>query len=147
MEKGWSTLMMEAVVDASVVASWFLPDEKGGVYDALLDIIDRIKLHVPPIFVYEFFNILLVAEKRGRLSPEFHAKILHAVEKLPIFVESLFPDIRKNDEILTTARIYNLTPYDAAYFELAARLGQLPLLTYDKQMLEAARKFKITTHL
>jgi predicted nucleic acid-binding protein len=37
---------------------------------------------------------------------------------------------------------YELTAYDAAYLELAARLN-VPLLTYDKLLLEAAKKLKL----
>ena len=56
--------MVRAVVDASVIASWFLPDEANGKYEAILNNIDKIKIHVPSIFEYEFINILLNAEKK-----------------------------------------------------------------------------------
>jgi predicted nucleic acid-binding protein len=42
------------------------------------------------------------------------------------------------------ARTYDLTAYDTAYLELAMRLN-VPLITYDKSLLNAAKKFKIRT--
>ena len=35
--------MLRAVIDASVIVSWFFPDETNGVHDSILNNIDKIK--------------------------------------------------------------------------------------------------------
>ncbi len=139
-------MILEAVVDASVVASWFLPDETDGKYESILNNIDKIKIHVPSIFEHEFMNILLNAEKRKRLGHTTLIKILETVSRYPIEIKPSTAVLMESLSVLEMARAHDLTAYDAAYLELAMRL-KIPLITYDKLLLNAARKLKLKTTL
>ena len=58
---------MQFVVDASMAAAWILPDERAQATDAVMD---RLNLDVglaPSLFWHEMRNLLLGAERRGRL--------------------------------------------------------------------------------
>ena len=134
--------MKEAVIDASVIISWFLPDEAHGKHETILNSIDDIRIHVPPIFEYEFINILLNAEKRKRLDKATAIKILEIVNHYPITVEPSTTVPMESIDVFEMAKAYNLTAYDAAYSELAVRL-KVPLITYDKLLLESAKKLKL----
>ena len=138
--------MLRAVIDASVIVSWFFPDETNGAHDSILNNIDKIKIYVPSVFEYEFINILLNAEKRKRIDRPTVVKILEIVSRYPLVIESstvLSSEIVKFFEM---AQTHDLTAYDAAYLELALRLN-LPLITYDKLLLNIARKLKIKTSM
>ena len=57
----------------------------------------------------------------------------------PLNVDARVMSLRQTDEL---AEEYNLTPYDAAYFELAQR-RRLPLATLDEALVKAARAAKL----
>jgi len=57
---------------------------------------------------------------------------------LPIVVEEIPFSLAMSD-VLSRAREYGLSAYDAAYFDLAARRG-LPLATRDSALQAACRK-------
>jgi len=59
---------MTFVLDASVAVSWSLPDEKGEATDAMMEQLNASEARVPALFWYEVHNVLLVAERRGRLA-------------------------------------------------------------------------------
>ena len=138
--------MVHAVIDASVIASWFLSDEGHGKYDDILNSIDKIKIHVPSIFEYEFMNILLNAEKRRRVNYATVIEIVETIGRYPIEIGSLTVDLTEKMNVFKMARIYDLTIYGAAYLELAVRLNA-PLITYDKLLSDSARKLKVKTIL
>ena len=134
--------MQLIVIDASVVASWFLPDENAGKYSELFNHLDRLQIMVPVIFEYEILNIVLIARKRGRISPTIQKDIVNKLKELPIDVEDCTND--GSYSAYELANTYSLTVYDASYLELANRL-KLPLLTYDKEMLRVIKQLGITT--
>jgi predicted nucleic acid-binding protein len=136
--------MRQAVIDASVIISWFLPDETDGAYEAILNNIDKVRVHVPSIFEYEIMNILLNAEKRKRIDRSAVERVLEIVSQYPIVIDSSTSIFRENIKFFEMARSCDLTAYDTAYLELAVRLN-VPLITYDKLLLNAAKKFKIRT--
>ncbi len=138
--------MQHAVVDASVIASWFLPDELDVKYETILSNIDKIRIHVPSIFEHEFINILLNAEKRRRLNVATALKILEIVSHYPITIEDSTAVLMDKVSVYKLAATHDLTAYDAAYLELAVRLG-LPLITHDKLLSNTAKKLKLRTAL
>ena len=81
--------MTNVVVDASVVVSWFLPDEKEGVHSGLFRQISELEIHVPQIFYYELSNAFAMAVKRGRVDIKTLATILDIVWILPIHLDFL----------------------------------------------------------
>jgi predicted nucleic acid-binding protein len=126
------------VVDASVVSNWCLPDESHPYADAAQIRIATEDAITPAIFWFELRNVLLVAERRGRITGVQTAALLAAVGQLPIK-----EDKEPNDAVLLgLARMHQLTIYDAAYLELAKRNG-LVLATLDKPMIGAAKVEKV----
>ena len=55
------------VVDSSMAAAWFLPDEHYEVADRLLAHLGLRRGRVPSLFWFEARNLFLMAERRGRL--------------------------------------------------------------------------------
>ena len=63
--------LIAVVIDASVAAAWCLRDEEGSaraeVAMARLSVETGV---VPGVFWHEIRNVLIVAERRGRIAPE-----------------------------------------------------------------------------
>lgn len=126
---------MTFVVDASVTMAWCFEDEAGDATEAALDRLAGEGGLVPLLWRYETSNVLLIAERRGRVS-EFHAaSLLHRLQQLPISVEAAPAAM---DALLATGRMHGLSAYDAAYLNLAERQG-IPLATLDRGLCGAAR--------
>lgn len=130
---------MAVVVDSSVAASWCLPDEETPSSEAILDAIAADGMIVPSLFWYELRNVLIVCERRGRLEPGVTQAGLKRIGALPLQVEGRHDEKR----LLDLARSFRLSVYDAAYLELAQRIGA-PLATFDKALQKAAVATGIT---
>jgi predicted nucleic acid-binding protein len=125
---------MPLVVDASVAASWYLPDESDPSAAAALEQIGEDGAIVPQIWWFDVRNTFLIAERKGRVDPTETSTFLERLSRLPI---RLAPS--QSQGVVLIARQFRLTCYDAAYIELAARLT-VPLATLDRSMAEAARR-------
>ncbi len=126
------------VVDASVVSNWCLPDESHPHADAAKLRIAEEDAITPAIFRFELRNVLLMAERRGRIADAQTVALLLFVGKLQIK-----EDREPNDTVLLgLARQHRLTVYDAAYLELAKREG-LALATLDKALMGAAKAERV----
>ncbi|MBX9907411.1 MAG: type II toxin-antitoxin system VapC family toxin [Beijerinckiaceae bacterium] len=92
---------------------------------------------VPGLFQLEIGNILLQAERKGRLRPSDVAIRLALLGELPIATD---PETagRAWRDVIALARSHALTTYDAAYLELALRKGA-GLATRDKALAAAAK--------
>ena len=125
---------MTLIVDASVVAAWGLPDEVNrAAAEAVALQLSAERGVVPGIFWYEIRNVLIQAERRGRVNSEQTRLFL---ERIGDLVES---DHRHSGRAtLELARRYGLTVYDAAYLETAVR-RQADLATFDGDLAAAAR--------
>lgn len=124
---------MPFVVDASVAAAWALKDERAPLASACLDRSAEDFLTVPALFWFEVRNVLIINERRGRLTVAESADFLSLLSRLPIRVDQE----PYSDAVLDLARRHRLTVYDAAYLELARRLG-LTLATLDLRLIGAA---------
>lgn len=93
---------------------------------------------VPLLWRHEVSNGLVMGERRGRLTSE---QLKTLTQDLDEFCEAVQVDllIPRASILIQLARTSNLTVYDAAYVELAAR-RRLPLATLDDKLREAARK-------
>ena len=72
---------MEFVVDASMAATWILPDEQATATDAVMDRLDRDKCRAPSLFWHEMRNLLLGAERRSRLPPGRRERVHAAIAR------------------------------------------------------------------
>jgi predicted nucleic acid-binding protein len=93
---------------------------------------------VPGLWHLEVANVLLQAEKRGRITTADVTMRLDLIAKLPIMTDNE-TTARAWREILALARVQELTTYDAAYLELAIRRG-MPLVTKDEALIGAAER-------
>ena len=135
--------MSAFVLDCSVAVAWLIESEARPETDKLL------KRHlgkggalVPDVWGLELGNVLVQAEKRGRITYAQMTIMLEFVGRLPITMDG--DGTRALKEVLTLARVASLTTYDAAYLELAMRRG-IPLATLDKTLLRAAQKVQVKT--
>jgi predicted nucleic acid-binding protein len=129
------------VVDCSVALAWCFADEASAAGDALLERLKDEGGVVPALWHLEVGNVLLQAERRGRIAPADLAARVDLLRRLPIVTDGESTG-RALVEVLALARAHRLTTYDAAYLELAARRG-LPLATKDSELLEAAERIGV----
>jgi predicted nucleic acid-binding protein len=125
-----------AVLDASVALSWCFKDEASEQTDAMLDHVRTFGALVPGLWFLEVGNVLLQAERRGRIAPADVFVRLELISALPIAVDQMSVAAAW-DEVLALARTHRLTTYDASYLELAMRRG-LKLFTRDAALAAAA---------
>lgn len=136
--------MPEFVIDNSVVVAWCFEDEANPYSDTVLESLADGEAFVPGIWPLELGNVMLVAQRRQRLTEAAVIRFLELVRGLPLTVEHETP-ARVLGEILSLARDHGLSTYDASYLDLAMRLG-LPIATLDASMKKAAKKCRVPTY-
>ena len=125
---------MAFVLDTSITAGWAFADESSELADLAADRLkDEIAL-VPPIWWYEVRNLLVINERRKRISSDESAQFLEMLASYPIQIDP----IQDERATLRFARQYGLSFYDAVFLAVAHR-NQLPLATLDKALEAAAR--------
>ena len=129
---------MSLVLDASVALAWCFPDEQDAQSHAWLDLVGENGAVVPQIWPLEVLNGLATAVRRGRITAEDRRRLSDFLRDLPIRIDGETA-ARAWADTGALAEVHRLTPYDAAYLELALRLG-LPLATVDNRLAEAAKK-------
>jgi predicted nucleic acid-binding protein len=127
------------VVDASVSAAWFLPDEANPLTEAALQATATREVWVPALWLLEMGNLLLSAQRRKRITADKRRELVNAASSLHIKVDREPVAISTIDEI---AAQHGLTAYDAAYLELALRRG-IALATQDDALAAAMVKAKV----
>ena len=124
---------MTLVVDSSIAASWGMPDENSPAATRALFLALEEGVVVPSVFWHELRNVFLVNERRKRLS-------LEETQTGLLAVGDLFPQIDDSEAhgvVLSLARKYLLSAYDASYLELALRSSST-LATLDHRLARAA---------
>jgi predicted nucleic acid-binding protein len=132
------------VLDNSVIISWCFKNEANKYSDIVLDSLEYSVAAVPSIWLLEVVNVLLVAERRKRLSEADSTRFIELLNQLPIVVEHDLYENKMGD-FMSMGRKYNLSSYDASYIELAMRSG-LPLATLDKSLRSACKKAKVPVY-
>jgi predicted nucleic acid-binding protein len=126
------------VLDSSVALAWCFKDEATAETNALLQsLAGQAVAHVPTLWFWEVTNSIAVAERRGRITAAESQQHISFLVTLPIAVE-MGAHQHAWWGSLTFARQHTLSIYDAAYLDLAHRLG-LPLATLDSSLQRAAR--------
>ena len=128
---------MKWVIDASFVAGLFLPDEMSENVAALAKDLVKEEAAAPALMQLEVTNILLTASRRKRISGGQLKQLSEAFDQLPIVYHAALTAAQRA-EVLRLAEKHILTAYDAAYLELAMRLG-LALVSLDKSLVRAAK--------
>jgi predicted nucleic acid-binding protein len=130
------------VLDSSIALSWCFENESS---DAAYRLLDRIRAEtaaVPNLWHVEVANVLALAERRRRITLAESAEFITLLESLQISVDDETSS-RAFNRVLDVAREERLTAYDAAYLELAMRLG-VPLASKDGDLCDAADRVGVT---
>jgi len=125
------------ILDASVALAWVFPEAESEACAPLYARACMEGVAAPVLWPIEVGNVLLIAERRGRLTPEEHKRALHRLAG---------PQAELDDamvrESATSARQlaqkHRLTLYDSLYLELALR-RRLPLASLDRELRAAAK--------
>ena len=107
---------MAFVPDASVAAAWVLPDEEAALADLALDRLGEETAKVPGVFWHELRNLLLSAERRGRIDGRHADSSMVRLRRLRIRIA----DETDDREVMALVRTHRLTAYDASYLALAS---------------------------
>jgi predicted nucleic acid-binding protein len=126
---------LPCVLGASVTLAWCFEDEATPHTDALLDRLAEDAAITPSLWELEVVNVLLLAERRGRITESQTARFVTLLTQLPIHVGSAGADM---GAVLAAGRHHGLAAYDAAYLVLAEREG-IPLATLDAKLRAAAQ--------
>jgi len=125
---------MPFVLDASIPACWALQDEEDPRARTAFARMKSDEAVVPGLWWFEIRNILLVNERRKRITESDSGFFLRSLAGLRVRID------REPEEsvVLRLARTHGLSVYDASYLELALREA-VPLATLDAQLTAAAR--------
>jgi predicted nucleic acid-binding protein len=128
------------VLDASIALAWFIDRP---VNDYAVEMREKIRRGdralVPPLWETEFANGVLMAERRKLMTDSEGDQCMVEMDQLRLTSIEADSEFRSIREVLTVARAFQLTVYDACYLELARRV-RLPLATLDKSLSAAAAK-------
>jgi len=133
---------MTWIADCSLAMAWCFQDEATPRTEALLDRTENDPVVVPLHWPLEVTNVLRSAVKRGRLTEAQSAQKAAALMSLALRYDPLTHQLAFTSTY-HLAQKYKLTSYDAAYLELALRLGAA-LATNDADLIHAAKKAGVT---
>src|ERR1700760_287735 len=124
---------MPFVLDASIAACWAFDDEGHPAAALALGRIRSDEACVPSVWWFEIRNVLIVNERRGRITEADVALFLRSLSRLNVTIDRTPGE----SAVLALARRHRLSAYDAGYLELAQR-EQIPLATLDTALAGAA---------
>lgn len=140
--------MTRFVLDNSVVMRWFTPSSKQSDWDYAERVLESMKeaeAVVPGLLYLEASNVLICAERRDEVTIAQTEDFVSRLRDMPIKVDSSTWE-QSFSRIMTLARAYGLSSYDAAYLELAMR-ESLMLASLDKMLVKAAAKAGVGIYL
>jgi predicted nucleic acid-binding protein len=124
------------ILDASVTLAWCFEDEATDATDAILRRLLGEGGLAPGHWPFEVANALRSGERRRRLDASKLAEARSVLAILPVDVATA--DISSALAILDSARLHDLSVYDAAYLDLAVSRG-LGLATVDQRLAAVCR--------
>lgn len=127
------------IVDASVGFAWVYKEQATPETDELLNqVAAGATVVVPALWFLEMANVLLVAQRRHRLTA---IQRKSALEKLAAMQFTMDEEGMRHAFGITSelAETHGLTIYDATYLELASRRS-LPLASRDEALKTAAKR-------
>jgi predicted nucleic acid-binding protein len=127
----------EFVLDGPLTLAWCFEDEASPETDEILDWLTAgARAYVPTLWHLEIANVLWACEWRKRITEADSVRFLAVLEALNITTDHQ-TEQHAGQRAFGLARQYGLSVYDAAYLELAMRLG-LPLASKDEALRQAA---------
>jgi len=126
------------VMDCSVTMPWLLHNDMTDYAKDVLLGFKNGQAVVPELWFLEVSNVLLSFERRKRIKTTESEQFIKLLRELPIKIDQGTGE-RVFSRIISLAREYKLSAYDATYLELAVR-EKLPLATLDKDLQRAVRR-------
>lgn len=132
--------MIRFVLDASVALAWFVDNPVAAYAVRVRKSLARdARALVPGLWHLEMANGFAVAERRGVLTSANSTAGIAAIEQLLVKSIENSADFISLRQVLTTARDFQLSAYDAVYLDTARR-ERLPIATLDRRLLSAAQQ-------
>ena len=127
---------MSVILDASMTIAWLFEDEQTeGAHVALQRVVAEGAI-VPSLWRLEVANVLRNAVRKRRCDEAYVDSSLARLDRLPITIDDQ-TDEHAWGATRALSREEGLTPYDAAYLELALRT-EGTLASGDEELLSAA---------
>ena len=128
----------EFVLDSSLTMGWCFEDEASPETDEIQDwLVSDARAYVPTLWHLEIANVLWACERRKRITEADSVRFLAVLKVLNITTDHETGQ-HAGQTTLGLARQHGLSVYDAAYLELAMRLG-LPLASKDETLRTVAQ--------
>jgi len=132
--------LIRFVLDASVALAWFVDNPVAAYAVRVRKSLARdARALVPGLWHLEMANGFAVAERRGVLTTANSTAAIAAIEQLLVQSIENSVDFISLRQVLTTARDFQLSAYDAVYIDTARR-QRLPIATLDRRLLSAAQQ-------
>jgi predicted nucleic acid-binding protein len=129
------------VVDANVVAKWFVPEPLSEEAVRLLD--EKHELASPDLLWPELGNVLWKKARAGQLTSQETARIVRALDQFPVTV---FPSRLVLEGALEIALGTGRSVYDSVYVALAVAL-ECPLVTADERLVNTLTGGPLASHV
>ena len=129
------------VVDANVVAKWFVPESLSEEAVRLLD--ERHELASPDLLWPELGNVLWKKARAGQLTGQETARILRALDQFPV---TFFPSRLVLEGAVEIALGTGRSVYDSVYVALAVAL-ECQLVTADERLVNALAVGPLAPHV
>jgi len=128
------------VLDCTITASWFIPDETTEQSQKILNGIlnQDVSMTVPSLWWFEILNVMKNAIRRKRITEPAVKKALFLLKEIPMKVVE--PEKQGQSGILSLTLLENLSAYDAAYLHLALSSGA-DLYSTDSDFLILKKKY------
>ncbi len=131
--------MTDFVLDCSATLPWIFASESTSGSEALLDgMVKGRRAWVPALWHLELANVLLGAQRRGKIDKAGTEKFMATLATFDIHVDDETMAVAWT-KTLALGESFCLSAYDSAYLELALRKG-LPLASLDEPLRAACRK-------
>jgi len=133
------------VVDASVAAKWFLPENGEALVDQAASLLDKydmrqVQFVVPDLFYVEIASAIWKAVRTGRVSRAFGDQALGLLTQREF---ATVPSLKLLDGAFQIAADYGRTVYDSLYVALAVQT-QSQLITADERLVNSlAARFPV----
>lgn len=127
--------MHRLVVDASVLAAFFLGEEGSEDIETILETVSEI--HAPLFWRFEVANAIW---RRKEIPEEKGKRLIERIWGFPINSETFSENAK---EAFRISRKYNLPFYDSSYIAMAKQLN-IPLWTLDKLQGNTAMKVGVS---
>lgn len=126
------------VIDNSIVMTWAFEDKSDEYADDVLDSLTDAVAVVPSIWSLEVLDVLLTAERRKRIKESDSIRFITLLKEFPIYVSD-YSHNQLSERILSLARDYSLSSYDATYLDLAIKMD-LPIASLNNDLRKATYK-------